>query len=74
MTDTILKVSGVGKRFGGFVALADVNLEIARGERLGLIGRLDLIELHALGAVKPPAPPKPPRPPSGRDPDSDPDG
>jgi branched-chain amino acid transport system ATP-binding protein len=38
MTDTILKVSGVGKRFGGFVALADVNLEIARGERLGLIG------------------------------------
>src|ERR1700722_12895398 len=38
MTDTILKVSGVGQRFGGFVALADVNLEIAKGERLGLIG------------------------------------
>src|SRR3954452_11072893 len=38
MTDTILQVSGLGKRFGGFVALADVNLEIARGERLGLIG------------------------------------
>jgi branched-chain amino acid transport system ATP-binding protein len=38
MTDTILKVSGVGKRFGGFVALADVSLELARGERLGLIG------------------------------------
>ena len=34
----ILSVSGLGKRFGGFIALADVNLEIAEGERLGLIG------------------------------------
>jgi branched-chain amino acid transport system ATP-binding protein len=34
----ILKVSGLGKRFGGFVALDGINLEIARGERLGLIG------------------------------------
>jgi branched-chain amino acid transport system ATP-binding protein len=34
----ILQVSGLSKRFGGFVALADVELEVARGERLGLIG------------------------------------
>jgi branched-chain amino acid transport system ATP-binding protein len=37
-TDPILQVSGLGKRFGGFVALADIELEVARGERLGLIG------------------------------------
>src|SRR5208282_4943362 len=34
----ILQVSGLGKRFGGFIALADIELEVARGERLGLIG------------------------------------
>ncbi len=34
----ILQVSGLGKRFGGFVALADIELEVGRGERLGLIG------------------------------------
>ena len=38
MTDLLLKVVGLGKRFGGFVALADVALEVAEGERLGLIG------------------------------------
>jgi len=34
----ILEVSGLGKRFGGFVALDGINLSIALGERLGLIG------------------------------------
>ena len=34
----ILHVSGLSKRFGGFVALADIELEVAQGERLGLIG------------------------------------
>jgi len=34
----ILSVSGLGKRFGGFVALEKVDLAIANGERLGLIG------------------------------------
>jgi branched-chain amino acid transport system ATP-binding protein len=34
----ILLVTGLGKRFGGFVALADIELEVGRGERLGLIG------------------------------------
>jgi branched-chain amino acid transport system ATP-binding protein len=38
MNDTILMVAGLGKRFGGFVALADVQLQVAEGERLGLIG------------------------------------
>ena len=34
----ILQVSGLGKRFGGFIALADIELHVASGERLGLIG------------------------------------
>jgi branched-chain amino acid transport system ATP-binding protein len=34
----ILQISGLSKRFGGFVALADIELEIGRGERVGLIG------------------------------------
>ena len=34
----ILTVSGLGKRFGGFVALDGINLDVAPGERLGLIG------------------------------------
>jgi branched-chain amino acid transport system ATP-binding protein len=35
---TLLAVTGLGKRFGGFIALADIALEVAPGERLGLIG------------------------------------
>jgi branched-chain amino acid transport system ATP-binding protein len=38
MTDPLLKVSGVTKRFGGFTALDRVDLVVAHGERLGLIG------------------------------------
>jgi branched-chain amino acid transport system ATP-binding protein len=34
----ILTVGGLGKRFGGFVALDNINLDVAPGERLGLIG------------------------------------
>ena len=38
MADPILEAKGLGKRFGGFVALEGIDLVIARGERLGLIG------------------------------------
>jgi branched-chain amino acid transport system ATP-binding protein len=38
MTAPLLQVAGVGKRFGGFVALDNVDLDVAPGERLGLIG------------------------------------
>ena len=39
MSDTaLLEVNGLGKRFGGFVALDGIDLSIALGERLGLIG------------------------------------
>jgi branched-chain amino acid transport system ATP-binding protein len=38
MSAPILEVSGLGKRFGGFVALDGINLAVANGERLGLIG------------------------------------
>jgi branched-chain amino acid transport system ATP-binding protein len=34
----LLQVAGIGKRFGGFVALDGVDLDVAAGERLGLIG------------------------------------
>jgi len=35
---SLLQVRGLGKRFGGFVALAGVDLLVAPGERVGLIG------------------------------------
>ena len=35
---TLLSIQGVSKSFGGFAALTDVSLEIAQGERFGLIG------------------------------------
>ena len=38
MAEALLEASGIGKRFGGFVALESIDLTIARGERLGLIG------------------------------------
>jgi branched-chain amino acid transport system ATP-binding protein len=38
MNDVLLTVAGLGKRFGGFVALADVELQVLKNERLGLIG------------------------------------
>ena len=38
MNAPLLKIQSVSKSFGGFVALSGVNLEIARGERFGLIG------------------------------------
>jgi len=34
----LLQVAGLGKRFGGFVALDGIDLEVQQGERLGLIG------------------------------------
>jgi branched-chain amino acid transport system ATP-binding protein len=34
----LLHVEQVGKRFGGFVALQEIDLEVQQGERLGLIG------------------------------------
>ena len=38
MTDTILKVAGISKRFGGLQALSDVGITIERGQVYGLIG------------------------------------
>jgi len=38
MTGPILQVDNVSKRFGGFVALDNINLAVESGERLGLIG------------------------------------
>jgi branched-chain amino acid transport system ATP-binding protein len=34
----LLEANGLGKRFGGFVALDGIDLQIAAGERVGLIG------------------------------------
>jgi branched-chain amino acid transport system ATP-binding protein len=38
MAESLLKVSGVSKHFGGFTALSGVSLDITPGERFGLIG------------------------------------
>jgi branched-chain amino acid transport system ATP-binding protein len=38
MTNTILHVTGVSKRFGGLQALSDVGIHIERGQVYGLIG------------------------------------
>jgi len=38
MAGALLEVEGLGKRFGGFVALDGINLSVALGERVGLIG------------------------------------
>ncbi len=38
MSAPLLQVHQLGKRFGGFVALDGVDLDVAEGERLGLIG------------------------------------
>ena len=37
-SDTVLKVSGVSKRFGGLQALSDVGITIHKGQVYGLIG------------------------------------
>ena len=38
MSDLILDVSGVSKRFGGLQALSEVGMRIERGQVYGLIG------------------------------------
>jgi branched-chain amino acid transport system ATP-binding protein len=38
MAAGLLEVEGLGKRFGGFVALDGIELTVASGERIGLIG------------------------------------
>jgi branched-chain amino acid transport system ATP-binding protein len=38
MAEAFLKVSSLSKHFGGFTALSEVSLDIAPGERFGLIG------------------------------------
>jgi branched-chain amino acid transport system ATP-binding protein len=38
MSEQLLEVADLGKRFGGFVALSGINLAVGRGERVGLIG------------------------------------
>lgn len=37
-TDTVVQMSGLGKRFGDLAALTDVNLEVKRGEVVVLLG------------------------------------
>jgi len=38
MTDTVLRVAGISKRFGGLQALSGVGINIQRGQVYGLIG------------------------------------
>ena len=34
----LLQIKGVSKSFGGFAALTEVSIDVAQGERFGLIG------------------------------------
>ena len=38
MSGALLSVTGLGKRFGGFTALSEIDLDVPEGQRLGLIG------------------------------------
>jgi branched-chain amino acid transport system ATP-binding protein len=38
MSEPLLEIAGLSKRFGGFVALDGIDLAVNRGERVGLIG------------------------------------
>jgi branched-chain amino acid transport system ATP-binding protein len=38
VTENALRVRGLGRRFGGVVAISDVDLDIARGERRAVLG------------------------------------
>src|SRR6478672_11180347 len=38
MSDNVLRVAGISKRFGGLQALSDVGITIDRGQVYGLIG------------------------------------
>jgi branched-chain amino acid transport system ATP-binding protein len=38
MAAQLLQIKGLSKHFGGFTALAEVSLDVAQGERFGLIG------------------------------------
>src|ERR1700732_5634512 len=38
MAGALLEVTGISKRFGGFVALDGIDLSVAAGERVGMIG------------------------------------
>ena len=38
MSDLLLEVEGISKRFGGFAALTEVSFSLSAGERFGIIG------------------------------------
>ncbi|HKG00883.1 MAG TPA: ATP-binding cassette domain-containing protein, partial [Xanthobacteraceae bacterium] len=38
MAEPLLEVDDLAKRFGGFVALENISLSVAPGDRVGLIG------------------------------------
>lgn len=38
MSETVLKVCQLTKKFGGLTALSDINMEVKRGEIIGIIG------------------------------------
>ena len=38
MSEPVLSVRGVRKRFDTLIAVADVDLDVGRGEKLGIIG------------------------------------
>jgi len=38
MTETVIKLENLTKKFGNFIAVDNINLEVCRGETIGLVG------------------------------------
>jgi len=38
MTETVIKLENLTKKFGNFTAVNSINLEVRRGETIGLVG------------------------------------
>ena len=45
MSAPLLQVEGLGKRFGGFVALSDIELEVAEETRAHAVHRITIEEI-----------------------------
>ena len=57
MSDALLRVEGITKRFGRFSALSEVSFSVRRGEILGLIGLMARARQHSSSVLPGSCPP-----------------